>query len=45
MTTWTLKYETMMGEVKVAKIKAKSASEAVDVLVKQVRVGNLIWVK
>ncbi len=45
MKTWTLKYETMTGTVKLAKIKAKTSGEAVDVLVKQVRVGNLIWVK
>ncbi len=45
MTTWTIKYETMNGEVRTAKIKAKCPSEAVDVLVKQVRIGNLILVK
>jgi hypothetical protein len=45
MKTWTTKYETMTGTVKVAKVKAKTASEAVDVLVKEVRVGNLLEVK
>ncbi len=45
MKTWNLKYETMQGEVKTAKIRAKSASEAVSMLAKEVRIGNLIWVK
>lgn len=40
--TWTLKYETMSGVVKTAKIVARTEDEAVKTLCREATVGNLL---
>jgi hypothetical protein len=44
MTTWTIKYETMRGQVREAKIKAETNHEAIVSLCKQIKVGNILAV-
>ena len=45
MKTWKISYETMDGTKRLARIKARTASEAVDQLCREVRVGNIFAVR
>ena len=42
MKTWTIWYESMDGLKRLARIKARTASEAIDQLCREVRVGNIL---
>jgi hypothetical protein len=44
MTTWTIKWETMSGVEKKTAIKAETNHEAIRLLCKQQKVGNILAV-
>lgn len=45
MMTWTIKFETMTGQVKTTEIKAASDTEAIKALCQSQKVGNILGVR
>lgn len=42
--TWTIKFETMAGEIKKTEVKAATDTEAIKALCQSVKVGNILSV-